>query len=358
MEYKVSLITTVYNCLPYLKEAIRSVERQTIGFENIEYIVVDDCSEDGCYEFLSKWAQKHGNVKLLRTDSNSGSENRPRNIGLQHVSADYVMFLDADDLLDKNAVNFLYQEITQNAVDMASMACAEYSARSSKKQLQACEEKTREGIYYIERDAVEDVPVMNPITTKIYKTAVLKENHVLFDETLVNGVDNVFFFKYMMHIKTIKYTRYAGYFYRIRLESLSHAYSKKYFLNMLNTISALKKLYYNTSFYQYYRMFLISRTDIFMDVLCDCDVLSDQETEEILREWRPVLREVGALNAEMETAVGKILVDDAKKDDFDAMKFHFFALRPMYQARKRQLNDIFSSRGWRLLTAVNRVLGR
>lgn len=129
---QVSVITTVYNGLPYLWEAIRSVEKQTIGFQNIEYILVDDCSNDGSYEFLMEWKKKRSNVKLLRTQSNSGSENKPRNIGLQNVTTDYVMFLDADDLLKKNAVNFLYREITQNPVDMASMACAEYSSRSKK----------------------------------------------------------------------------------------------------------------------------------------------------------------------------------------------------------------------------------
>lgn len=140
----------------------------------------------------------------------------------------------------------------------------------------------REGIYHLDQDNVDEVPIMNPITTKIYRSALLKEKQLFFDESLINGGDNVFLFQYMLHINTIKYTRYAGYFYRIRLDSLSHAYSKKYFLNMLNTIAALKKLYDKTSFYEYYRMFLTTRVDIFMDLLCDCEILSNEDTEEIL----------------------------------------------------------------------------
>ena len=61
--YKISLITPVYNAFRYLDETFESVKVQTIGFENIEWLLVDDHSSDGSFEKISLWAEEYPNLK-------------------------------------------------------------------------------------------------------------------------------------------------------------------------------------------------------------------------------------------------------------------------------------------------------
>ena len=60
---KVSVIMSVYNGLPYLKEAIKSILNQT--YRNFEFIIVDDASEDKTWEYLKK-ASRGGNPHRRR----------------------------------------------------------------------------------------------------------------------------------------------------------------------------------------------------------------------------------------------------------------------------------------------------
>ena len=55
-EYKVSVVTAVYNVEAYLGEMIESIIRQTIGFENIQLILVDDGSADRSGDICDQYA--------------------------------------------------------------------------------------------------------------------------------------------------------------------------------------------------------------------------------------------------------------------------------------------------------------
>ena len=61
--YKVSVIIPVYNAENSLKHCINSVINQTIGFENIELILVDDNSSDGSKSIIMDYANEYDNIK-------------------------------------------------------------------------------------------------------------------------------------------------------------------------------------------------------------------------------------------------------------------------------------------------------
>ena len=63
--YKVSLIIPVYNAELSLKNTIKSVMNQTLGFENIELILVDDNSNDDSKQIISELARKYSNIKPI-----------------------------------------------------------------------------------------------------------------------------------------------------------------------------------------------------------------------------------------------------------------------------------------------------
>ena len=60
-EYKVSIIIPIYNSEEYLEDTIENVINQSIGFENIELFLIDDCSQDNSRKIIEKYSQKYNN---------------------------------------------------------------------------------------------------------------------------------------------------------------------------------------------------------------------------------------------------------------------------------------------------------
>lgn len=117
MNYKISVIIPVYNAQKELNKAIDSIINQTIGFESIELIIVDDASKDNSKNIINDYSQKYSNIKPIFLDKNSGFPGKPRNIGVKNATADYIVFLDADDEYYPDALEKYYATITKEQSD-------------------------------------------------------------------------------------------------------------------------------------------------------------------------------------------------------------------------------------------------
>ena len=95
----VSIITPAYNCIKTIKLTYESILSQT--FTDWEWIVVDDCSKDSSFSYITEMVKMEKRVKVLQTKSNGGTA-VARNIGLKNANGRYITFLDSDDLLDPN----------------------------------------------------------------------------------------------------------------------------------------------------------------------------------------------------------------------------------------------------------------
>ena len=114
----ISIIIPVYNAENSIKRAFDSLLNQTIGFENLEVILIDDNSTDDSPNIIKDYSNKYGNVKTIFLDKNSGSGGKPRNIGLMYTTKDYVMFSGSDDEFFNDACEVLYGEITSEDLDI------------------------------------------------------------------------------------------------------------------------------------------------------------------------------------------------------------------------------------------------
>lgn len=114
-DYKISVIISTYNTGDYLNEFLDSMKSQSIGFDNIEVIFVDDNSNDEhTLELLHEFNQSYTNVKVEFLDVNSGFPGTGRNIGMDLASSDYVIFADHDDTYAENAFEIMYDKIGEN----------------------------------------------------------------------------------------------------------------------------------------------------------------------------------------------------------------------------------------------------
>lgn len=97
----VSIVVPVYNVESYIEECLQSVCSQT--YENLEIICVDDVGNDRSMDVVRSFAVKDCRIKIIEHDNNKGLV-EARNTGLEHVSGDYVFFLDSDDWLSIDAI--------------------------------------------------------------------------------------------------------------------------------------------------------------------------------------------------------------------------------------------------------------
>ena len=90
---KISVIMSVYNGMPYLEEAARSILHQT--YKNFEFIIVDDASKDKSWQFVRNLKDKR--IKVIRNKKNLGLA-ASLNLALRLAQSDFIARMDADDI--------------------------------------------------------------------------------------------------------------------------------------------------------------------------------------------------------------------------------------------------------------------
>lgn len=118
----VSVVVIVYNDEARLPTAVRSVLEQTL--RSVEVVIVDDHSTDGSYEVAARLAAEHpGRVRAYRLPGNSGGCGAPRNQGIRETRGEYVLFLDSDDVLERNACRNMLEAAETTGADLVSGLC-------------------------------------------------------------------------------------------------------------------------------------------------------------------------------------------------------------------------------------------
>lgn len=92
---RVTVLMGIYNCAPYLKEALDSLMTQT--FQDFKVILCEDGSTDGTYQVAKAYAEKCDKIVLLRNDRNRGL-NYTLNRCLELADTEYCARMDGDDI--------------------------------------------------------------------------------------------------------------------------------------------------------------------------------------------------------------------------------------------------------------------
>lgn len=98
MPPSVSVVIPVYNAQSWIRETLESVFRQTYPFDRIELIVVDDGSRDDSVVVARRFLAERSMPGVVSSEKNAGVS-AARNRGWKLSTADWIQFLDADDLL-------------------------------------------------------------------------------------------------------------------------------------------------------------------------------------------------------------------------------------------------------------------
>lgn len=112
----VSVIMPVYNAERYLSEAIESVLNQT--YTDFELLLINDRSTDKSKEICQEYAQKDNRIVLLENDTENHGPGSARNIGLDNATGEFIIFVDADDWIDKNLLQYTVRRMQETNADI------------------------------------------------------------------------------------------------------------------------------------------------------------------------------------------------------------------------------------------------
>jgi glycosyltransferase involved in cell wall biosynthesis len=228
-EQMVSVIVPVYKVEHYLDRCVQSIVNQT--YENLEIILVDDGSPDGCPALCDAWAAKDSRIKVIHK-ANGGAADA-RNAGLLAASGSYIGFVDSDDYIATEMYEKLHEALIRNNCEIA--ACA---------AMMVWEEQGIERPFNAAADCVMDTVQAQKA---LLDGRMLKQTiwYLLYRKQTIEGIlfpsgkshEDVFWlYRALGSAKKICMISFVGYYYIQRNDNTT---AQKYSLKRLDSLEAL-----------------------------------------------------------------------------------------------------------------------
>lgn len=237
----VSVIIPVYNAEQTIVQAARSVLLNS--YEHLELILVDDGSQDQSLAACQELARKDRRVKVFSQDN--GGASSARNLGLQQATGEYVCFVDADDQVEADFVQTLYDLMQQPKVALAGTGMWRRRDRAKKMQrlyarpVRAREEKeslSEYVLYLLNQDGR-----LYPVCNKMFQASVIRQNHLGFDPTLDFAEDTKFVLEYLAFAQgEIAFTEQPLYIYNLNTAGGTVGKSSTYWRNWQKSLDFVR----------------------------------------------------------------------------------------------------------------------
>lgn len=190
---KISIIIPVYNAEKFIHKCVDSVLSQT--FTDFELLLINDGSKDKSGEICDAYAAKDSRVHVFH--KKNGGVGSARNVGIRESKGEFMTFIDADDeLLDTESLSLMFHP----EFDMS--ICGYDSYDISGKKIFSSENVEGDAVLYAE-DAVYVIYnskyYIAYCYAKLYKSSIIKDYGIYFDESIYYNEDKLFVIEYLSH---------------------------------------------------------------------------------------------------------------------------------------------------------------
>lgn len=240
---KVSVIVPVYKIKEdYLNACVKSVLEQTL--DDFELILIDDGSPDFCGEICDLISRQDSRVTVVHQENKGVSS--ARNAGMALAKGDYILFLDADDALQKNAFVDLYQSAQNSGTDVVL-----FNYRQNEIEyhlfdgfnIECLNESQLEDIYFSTLlPRKKEGILLCGICCKFYRREFIEKENIKFEDNISSAEDQLFFLACLNAKPSISYCAEPFYEYRYVKDSASFSYTKGFSEQVLNYARVLKSL--------------------------------------------------------------------------------------------------------------------
>ncbi|MBQ8546340.1 MAG: CDP-glycerol glycerophosphotransferase family protein [Clostridia bacterium] len=210
-KYLFTIISAVYNAEKYIDELMASLIDQTIGFENIQVILVNDGSKDDSLSVCQKYQEAYPeNVRVI--DKENGGVSSARNAGLPYIEGKYLNFIDSDDKFSLDTLEKVYNyfEKYQDQTDVVNIPFEYFDgATGGKDHIQ--NKKFAYGSRLVNLENDYKVSIMN-VTFSFMKSEACRD--ITFDTSICIGEDLKFINTVLLKKRTVALLNDGKYWYR------------------------------------------------------------------------------------------------------------------------------------------------
>lgn len=192
----VSVIMLTFNREEFVGNMIEDILVQ--NYSDFEFIIINNGSTDGTEERLSRYAESDSRIKVL-TPKGPYSIGRGRNIGLRNAKGEYIAFVDDDDRVERDYLEFLVSLMKENGADMSMCGGTEGDGRTKEPQCIFNEKMVLTGEEAL-RLLLGRKYIRAGMPTKLYRREILERYP--FEETYKNE-DIHTQYKYLTACKTV-----------------------------------------------------------------------------------------------------------------------------------------------------------
>jgi glycosyltransferase involved in cell wall biosynthesis len=261
-DVSISIIIPIYNVEEkYLKECMHSVLNQTK--KDIQIICINDGSTNNSSAVIQKYKEKDNRIEIIENKSNKGAGNA-RNAALQHVEGDYILFVDADDWIEHDACEKLYNLGEKTKAQLVQFL---FEVKDQRKQANIhFEEHIRHGFYqenfqYKNNILTNKISILTTLQVwnKLWLTSFIRANKLRFDDTARAGEDMTMSWLAILSAKRIAVLPEKLYYYRCRDNSLSR--KKEYYADTISNYDKIHDILVKFNLYENleYKHFYLSK---------------------------------------------------------------------------------------------------
>ena len=223
---KVSIIVPVYNSEKYLGNCLETLVNQT--YKNIEILLINDGSKDNSLSICEDYRDKDERIKLFSIP-NSGVSTA-RNLGIDHATGDFVTFVDSDDWIEKNAIEFGVEKASASEADIVIWSYFknfpnEERTLSLLPNGDQVYNENKDLLYlksiyqFYGQEKLGDTVSAGTTWGKFYKASLIKDNNIRFKKELTRSQDVIFGLYAFSKARDIEYYDIPLYHYRINNSS-------------------------------------------------------------------------------------------------------------------------------------------
>lgn len=219
-----SIIVPVYNVEQYLPQCIDSILQQS--FPYFELLLIDDGSSDSSGVICDEYALKDKRIRVFHEQN--GGVSIARNIGIENVKGEWILFVDSDDWIDTEALNYI-------ATNRKDADFIQFGFRKTDGTVLEYSNIPNEVLELSSQDYCNSKVYHPAICGYVIKLNVIKKYNLKFPAGIKYGEDQVFILKVLMCSSLVVVLNRHFYNYRVRYgsamnSSLSFSMAKDHLL--------------------------------------------------------------------------------------------------------------------------------